>query len=275
MQFKVMYYNIWHGFHSEWQKENPTKPFIFYPERLEAAKQAVRDEKPDILVLGEACFSTPFIEISTGKTIHINYQKEFNFPNDEYIPREYEWGASILSRFKIKGVDNLTTERRTFIRSEILAPHIFLDIVHPHPTLSEDEKTEFLKKVVSQDRKNYLLVGDFNALSDEDIYDREQLSMAFARIMGTAASQKISDMLRCEAVRFVRSTGLIDTFRANNSNFDYTIPTDILSPHKNSAIRIDYIFCSPDFKIKEAYILKNSATERASDHYPVVAVLEV
>lgn len=270
-----MYYNIWHGFHSEWQKKDSHKPFIFYPERLEAAKQAVRNETPDILILGEACFGNPFIERSTGRTIHINYQKEFNFPHYHYVPKGAEWGTSILSKFKIKSVEDLTTHLRIFIRSEIGDPLLFLDIAHPHPDLSEAEKTAFLNEKLRTLRKPSLLIGDFNALSDEDIYNRKQLVKAFTKIMGQAAHQKIPDMLRCEAIRAVRNTNLIDTFKAINKEFDYTIPTDLCSTNKDSAIRIDYIFCSPDFRIKDAYVVRNALTERASDHYPVVAVLEL
>lgn len=276
MRFKVMYYNVWHGFHSEWRQQEPHIPFVFYPKRLAAAKQAVSDESPDILVLGEACFGNPFFEKSSGKTIYLNYQKEFGFPHHEYVPKgDYEWGTALLSTFGIASAENLTTPNRTFVRAKIVSPSISLDVAHPHPDLSENEKAELLTNMVLREKECYLLVGDFNALSNEDAYNREQLIGAFTRIIGRAAYQKVPDMLRCAAIKAVRSAGLTDTFRAIHKEFNYTIPTDLLSKDKSSGIRIDYIFCSPDFKIRNAYIVKNRFTEQASDHYPVVAVLEL
>ena len=44
---------------------------------------------------------------------------------------------------------------------------------------------------------------------------------------------------------------------------------------KGSGIRIDYIFCSTDFKVLDSVIVKNKLTELASDHYPIYSVLEI
>jgi endonuclease/exonuclease/phosphatase family metal-dependent hydrolase len=275
MRLKVIYYNVWHGFHSEWQKDNPNKPFVFYPERLQAAKEAVKREHPDILVLGEAAFGVPFLEKSSGRTIHIDYQKEFQFPHAAYAPKGGEWGTSILSKYALKRIENLSALHRTFVRSEFAEPNLFLNVAHPHPSLSEAEKEHFLDENLSGVQKNCILVGDFNALSDQDTYDREQMISAFRSIFGESTVSKIDDMLQCRSIRLVRSKGLIDTFVAAKRPWSYTIPADVLSKYKKSGIRIDYIFCSRDFKIIDAGIIKNKLTELASDHYPVYAVLEI
>ena len=39
--------------------------------------------------------------------------------------------------------------------------------------------------------------------------------------------------------------------------------------------RVDYIFCSKDFKILDSNIIKNKLTEKASDHYPITATVEI
>jgi len=77
------------------------------------------------------------------------------------------------------------------------------------------------------------------------------------------------------AVKTIREHGLIDTFKAVNKGFDFTIPTDYISNDKSTGIRMDYIFCSEDFRVLEAYVVRNKFTEKASDHYPVVAVLKI
>ena len=93
--------------------------------------------------------------------------------------------------------------------------------------------------------------------------------------MGKDANSKMEDMLECKAIKAVRRVGLQDTFTLLNKKWDYTIPTDVLSKKKESGIRIDYIFCSSDINVLDASIIKNSWTEKASDHYPVTATIEI
>jgi endonuclease/exonuclease/phosphatase family metal-dependent hydrolase len=277
MNLKVMYYNILHGFHSEKYQSSSNQPFIFHPQRLIAAKQAINNESPDVLVLGEAAFGKPFFEKASGKTIHIDYQNEFNFEYYCYVSKDYEWGTAILSRFPIQNLKDETTDKRTFIKCEIVGPNIFLYITHPHPILSEIEKEKFIDDRLRNLKKPCLLVGDFNSLSDDDIYEEEKLTKAFIKVMGEKAKIKIKDMLQCLTIKAVKKHGLLDTFILDKKPkpWDYTIPTDFLSPDKNSGIRIDYIFCSPEIKVIEAEIVKNQWTEKGSDHYPVTAVLNI
>ena len=70
--------------------------------------------------------------------------------------------------------------------------------------------------------------------------------------------------------------GLIDTYKSKHlSETNFTMPTDLRSENKDSAVRIDYIFCSGNFKIIDAKIIKKITAEKASDHYPIYSVLEI
>jgi len=62
-------------------------------------------------------------------------------------------------------------------------------------------------------------------------------------------------MLKCKAVKFILDKDLLDTYKFKNKIFDFTVPTDLRSKNKNSGIRIDYIFCSKDFKILDSGIV--------------------
>jgi endonuclease/exonuclease/phosphatase family metal-dependent hydrolase len=68
---------------------------------------------------------------------------------------------------------------------------------------------------------------------------------------------------------------LTDTFKVGGGKWACTVPTDLLSRHKDTGVRIDYIFCSSNFKVVNAGVIKNDLTEKASDHYPIYAVLEI
>ena len=75
----------------------------------------------------------------------------------------------------------------------------------------------------------------------------------------------------------VISENLIDSYLACNKKYQGTLPTKnyALSKNKTGTMRIDYLFCSKEFKVLESGILKNNFSELASDHYPIYALLEL
>ncbi|HLC53668.1 MAG TPA: endonuclease/exonuclease/phosphatase family protein, partial [Candidatus Nanoarchaeia archaeon] len=92
------------------------------------------------------------------------------------------------------------------------------------------------------------------------------------------ADVKVADIMKRTAVKAVRAQGLIDTFIVAGKPWTHTLPTrayDSLQTREESGSRLDYIFCSSDFAVRDAYVVQNELTDRASDHYPVVAVLEL
>jgi len=271
MRIKVMNFNVLHGFHTP---ENVPfePPFTLNEQRLKAGQETVLDENPDILVLTEACFG------GRGyKGVKMDYQKLFGFPHFHYTQTPGEWGYAVLSKFPIIASEENIKHFQPHIRTQIDSHGkiLTLDIAHPHPSLTEDEKIRYLGEMLkTHPSKNYILLGDLNSLSHQDLYDKNRLIEGFRKVFGENTQAIIDGMLRGKTIPYITSQGLIDTHKAIHPNgIDSTIPTDYLSEDKRSGIRIDYIFCSPDLKIEDAYVVKNNSTNQASDHYPVVAVL--
>ena len=258
-----MNFNVCHGFCSS------EPPFKIEEERIKAAQKLVINENPDILVLTEACFAK-----ENSCRILINYQSLFNFPHYYHCPMGSEWGAALLSKYPIKQAENYSMGQRLFFRTSLDIEHrtINLDIAHPHPDLSEWEKKMFFKNIIRDYKKPYILAGDFNSLSDEDSYDKEKLIRGF-RVFDKHAEEKVEDLMKRLAIREIRTAGLVDTFTAKHRTFDYTVPTNSLSINKDSAMRVDYVFCSSDFNVINSYKIKGKHVERASDHYPIIAIL--
>jgi len=195
-----------------------------------------------------------------------------------YFPKkDYEWGSVILSKFPILESYNNRRGVRQYAEAklDIGENPLALGIAHPHPDLSESEKLKYFKEVVTSDLPNhYILVGDFNSVSDQDGYDRKEMVEGF-RSFAKNPEQAVDGMLDRKVLPYLHSIELVDSYKVAHPNqFDYTIPTDYLSKDKRSGMRIDYIICSPDFTVENAYVVKNQNTEIASDHYPVVAVLK-
>lgn len=276
MKLKIISYNILHGFYTYY---NPNKPLIFERERLDAAQKLIKKENPDILLLNEACFG-----VKNKTKILMNYKKIFDFPYYFYAqakPKENEWGSAFLSKYPIINIKNLSEILKNFVRAKIdfNGTLVYIDIAHPHPNNSNLEKEKFFKRVLKDriKQKNYILAGDFNSLSPEDRYKKEKLIEGF-KTFDDNPKKSVNNLMKGKAIQYLLSHGLIDSYRKIHKKFiesDYTIPTDFLSKNKLSKMRIDYIFCSKDIKIKDAGIIKGKEAEKASDHYPVYAKLEI
>lgn len=277
MKLKVMNYNILHGFHSpELYPYNP--PFELNVKRLEAGKKIVTVENPDILVLTEACFG---VGDEQDHGLKVDYGKELGYEHYFHARRgEKYWGSAILSKFPITQFDNNGRGLRHHVRAtlDVNGKPITVDIVHPNPSLSEEEKRKYFREILEKKRVEgpHIMAGDFNAISPQDNYDRSKMISGFRSFAGDDAESAVDGMLQGKALGYVLSTDLVDTYKTiHPGGFDYTIPTDVISKNKDSGMRMDFIFTSPDFRTVDAYVINNELTNKASDHHPTVAVLEL
>ncbi len=269
MDLKVMNYNILHGFHQI------VHPFALEAHRLRAAQDAITAENPNILVLTEACYGNP------NKLGHrLQYEKLFNYPFYFYGPwGEHEWGNCILSKYPITAeCVKLPDTDRTAIKSKITigTKYIHLDVIHPQPEQSGTEKIASITSLLEQKKVPYIITGDFNSLSDEDDFDRERLIAGFKLFAGSNYVKTVDSMLAARDIVIpgIKSYGLRDAFE-KKENRVYTIPTDMCNLNKDSAMRIDHCFISPDIQSIDAYVVKNKFTEIASDHYPICMILRI
>ena len=269
MQFTVLNYNIFQGF----RKLVP--PFEIEQERLAAAQELVAELNPGVVTLTEACYGGP-----NPRGIVTDYAKLFGYENSAYGSwGNHGWGNVILSRFPVKAKTTLLPAKGTAAQRSALqailnvdGKELNVDIFHPHPELTEGEKIEMINPLLENKPEFYILTGDFNALSDEDTYDREKLIQGFRRFDKTPEGT-VDKMLERKLVPFIRSRGLVDAFP--HKNRESTMPTLIYGPHRESAMRIDYFFISPKVKVLEARVIKNELSEKASDHYPIWAKFEI
>ncbi len=261
MKLKILEYNILNGFHSE------KEPHQYQPKRQKLVQKIVKKENPDIIAITEASFAH-----SSRHNILQDYAALFNYPHVFIGKHGEKSGTAILSRLPFTPRD-YALKNFAFVRVQF-EMGLLLDIVHPHPSVLGIEKAKFIRGVIRDMKAPYVLTGDFNALSPQDTYDKARLLKGFSRFEKERAQPVVEDFLKAEMVNEVIQAGLIDTLLEKKKDWSYTIPTDMLSKDKDSGIRIDFIFCSKDMKVIDAGIIKNKDTERASDHYPVYAILE-
>jgi exonuclease III len=262
MQLKVMQYNICGGFYSN-------EPYTHQTERQAEAVEIVRKENPDILLICEARFCA---ENKYG--ILQNYREIFGYDYGYTAPYKERSGIAILSKIPFT-FENNASGMTPWLRGifKIDGKEITIDLVHPHPTISENERENFIMRVMNGMKEKYILAGDFNAVSPKDKYNRDKMFEGFSRFDENAKTT-VEKFLTSKTISAVLSHGLIDTFLERGKNWHYTVPTDFLNKHKESGLRIDFIFCSKDVKIINSGIIANDSTNKASDHYPIYAVLE-
>jgi len=274
MNMKVLVFNALEGFYYK----NKEGIYQHDSKRQKIAQEIVKNENPDVLVITEA----NFIKTKPQKKPLQNYKKIFGyrygvFGND--ANKENDWGVGILSKYTIIESYDYTTKHSRFVRAiiKVKDKKIMIDGVHPDPYHNEQQRMQWFKTVI-RDRKNpYIIAGDFNAFSPQDKYSKQKLIKGFEAKFKPEEKYKakfiVKDILTGKAIGFLLKNRLIDTFKIKNKKWDYTYHTSLNGKNSDYS-RLDYIFCSKNFKIIESGIIKNNLTEKASDHYPIYTILE-
>ncbi|MDP3881823.1 MAG: endonuclease/exonuclease/phosphatase family protein [Nanoarchaeota archaeon] len=242
-------------------------------------KEVIKKENADIVILSEVCFLR-----KNKSAVLQNYKKIFGYAywfgaTDNYFA-EIDWGVGVLSKFPIVKAYDYNTKHSRFVRVLIKIKNkiITIDAVHPDQYHNEHQRAQWFKTVIRDRKDPYIIAGDFNAFSPQDKYDKNDLIAGFETYYKTEEAYKaksvVEDILQGKAIKTLIKAGLADTFKVKNKNFDYTFHTSLIGNNTDLS-RLDYIFCSKDFKIIDAGIIKNKLTEQASDHYPVYAILEL
>ncbi|HEY1835870.1 MAG TPA: endonuclease/exonuclease/phosphatase family protein [Candidatus Saccharimonadales bacterium] len=151
--------------------------------------------------------------------------------------------------------------------TELAIFNLHLDPWKEEPRLREVEK--LLSRIDAS--KPTILTGDFNSLSRQDNYPPEFLQELQRRGIYKYGQNEldfgVTDRLA--------SAGFVDV-AAQSSKFDKTVPSPYSTdPEHEVPARIDYMFVSESLKplVRDFAVIKNEATDKISDHYPVVLTL--
>lgn len=229
-----------------------------------------------------------------------NLAKRYGHPyavimNSEYgVPVTHP--LAITSKYPILDVrrvmDNLW---HGYLYAKINGVHFF--ITHLAPFTLEDRQKD-IRKIVAQMQtipKNEMVVlaGDFNALSPMDSlsYGGDLLS-AMKRSEGKFIKKSGTPILRnrivhrrnlnngeidYSVIRKLIDAGFEDSFYLRNDAFKNSVPTEKYRKESSFLRRIDYIWVNRQLSKNVEYsdILKDSLTDRLSDHYPTILKLKL
>lgn len=233
-------------------------------QRAAAALRVVEALEPDVLVLNEALFCQQV----QGR--EVDYGALFGFPHQACALYDGVWGNAILSRVPICSSRQMRIYNRGGLVATLSTDDGPLTIAsyHPHPKRLPEHKVDDFTRLVAQLQGPVLVCGDMNCVHPDDDTDRQQLVAAFRRF-SAEPEEAVDQFLASGRLVFeaLSALGFQDAIPAAGRR--YTIPTDLLSEDKASAIRIDHVLCNEWIEVVGGEVIHTPDTNRASDHHPV------
>jgi endonuclease/exonuclease/phosphatase family metal-dependent hydrolase len=267
----VVAWNIFEGLHRP-LKETPQGPTLDTA-RLVCARTVLADLQPDVLLLNEALWCRPF----AGH--FVDYAQWLGFPYSMVDTYDGAWGNVLLSRFPLRNEHRFRIHNRGGLRATVQAEGWSLDVAtyHPHPNRRPAHKAQDFRVLLAPIAPHQpgLVAGDFNAISPADAPDLNALAAAFTRFVNDPRPGAARD----SATRFIESGEAVFPLLTDLGWRDagpppgrrYSIPTDLISADKTSAMRLDHLWVNAAVHIEHAEVIHHPAADRASDHYPVWA----
>lgn len=129
------------------------------------------------------------------------------------------------------------------------------------------EVTALLQVAEPHRERPHLLLGDFNAIAPSDVVEIRRMPRWIRLLIRVGAGQIATD-----AIRTVMNNDYLDSYRTLHPDTPgQTLPS--WSPH----IRLDYVFVPQRFRecVTECVVVREGAVALASDHCPLVTVVDV
>lgn len=164
-------------------------------------------------------------------------------------------------------------------------------VVHFHPAnferrVAEAGLLEGDVRQLAEENPRIVLAGDFNGFSpaDRGFYDADPRLVPFFRMLDgrDRHARNLNDgRLDYGGIEAILGQGFVDLVAASrgpSEPFVGTFPTPLVGDEDHGTDRrLDFIFTSPNLagSVQSVAILRDAATARLSDHYPVRAVLRL
>jgi exodeoxyribonuclease-3 len=227
-------------------------------DRLDAIATVIRREQPDILALQE-------LKGWTARRTH-DFATQLNM-HAHLAPSIFGQPVAVLARRTPTRTRSITW-RLHHAAAVATIGDLTVVSTHLNPFSPERRRREatWLSACFFRTRQKVLIAGDLNSL-DPNTDHTEALARISAgyqrrhlRPDGTPDTRAIKAML---------DAGFADV----GSGIGPTVPTDGLRKDEFGAFRLDYLMASPPLAKLTRYVsvLRDEVTDRASDHYPVVA----
>lgn len=265
-RLRVMAYNILHG----------GKGVTESADRLPLIARVINNAAPEVLAIQEAnWWDTNDRLFELGEATGLHWRRLGSAtPAHRHL--------ALFSRGPLMHLSNHPEGMRTTIMRALIpwkaGGPFWIFVIHLS-SVSENVRLRELDVLLGhlQGFDRALIVGDFNSLSPDDLYDREALLGTFQntglRKFGTRA-------LRFDVITRLLEEGFVDLkpTGSNGERVVYTVPTASSTDKAHATrLRLDYAFATPSVAAQSAgvWVQYEDPADSASDHYPLVIDLAV
>jgi len=230
--------------------------------RVDALATVIASATPDVVLLQEATDASVVRELA-GRLGMASFQ---TFPRQSlaYMSRTPVHTAKwVRPRFS----------RHAFVEVA-LDPRLHVFGVHLSAVLSAwterrrlFELRALLRSIERHEPGFHVLAGDFNTVAPGDTFDRQRLPLRLQPFVWMSGGR-----IRWRTIQQVRDAGYVDAYRLQHPDEPgLTLPTS--NPH----VRLDYVFVPDGYATRVAAcdVVRHPEGIHASDHYPVMADLEI
>ncbi len=240
--------------------------------RIDPLAEAIRLARADVVVVQEAWDRGLFEKLADRLGMDCFLAAH---------PTNAQGGVGLLSKRKIREAVNYgpldARLTRAAFHAIVEAGKVSLPVIgvhlHPYETFAdEDERLKELAGVLEIGRvfsgRPHVIAGDFNSYHPEQMIDVARLRPSSRKRI---AGQK--DQLPREVVRKMLEAGYVDAHSLHHPAETFGCSFTTAYP----AARVDYLFVSPDLcpKVVSCEVFTPAIGRYASDHYPVVAELDL
>lgn len=239
-------------------------------QRIPDALAAIKAVHPDFLAIQEANQFTK----NENHYLHL-FSKELGLPFYELShATEHDYHVASFSKYPFKRVQKLKGFRNAALETIIMCELGEVSICNAHLTpYTEEERVVEVHRIIEaqKDSSQRIILGDLNSLSLHDNYSIDSI------VINESQRRKFTNNgeLQLQVTTVIEASGYIDAMYRAGMNHTNTVPTPVNADTAHGTMRLDYLFVSNSLIdcVKSVDVLKNELTNRASDHYPIVAEL--
>jgi exodeoxyribonuclease-3 len=241
-------------------------------EQFETIIQVVNGQAPDFLTINE----TNGFDLNDNQTLR-EFAGKTGFPYFDLAlcGDGADYHVAVLSKYPFEHIKHLDGFARAAIAVTLKADLGTMSIIGAHLTpYTEAARLDEIDAIIAYQKPfaNRVIMGDLNSLSPADNYDP---TMIFAFNAMQTKKFTAKERLLFDATTKLIAAGYVDPAVLTSQQTIYTAPTNINEFRAHSNMRLDYILLSESLnnKLTDYTVVKNSVTNEASDHYPVVVEL--
>ena len=236
--------------------------------------EIVNREAPDFLTLNEA----NGFDLDKNRLLDEFAQRtDFRYYKLEKCGDSDNYHVAIFSRKPFASPAAVRPLSRAAIVAVINTPigEVAICGTHLSPH-SEDIRLKELKLIldVISPYEHKILLGDLNSLSIKDSYpDSIIKDFTHEQLRKFTTNEKV----RYDLINSLINNGFNDIAVLVGKQATVTVPTPVNTDTSHSKMRLDYIMVSDSLKehIMDYEVVKNDLTTISSDHYPIVADLDI